>query len=292
MSRLEDPRARQQFADVMATAEMQRAMGEMSSALAKGLALGLSNDEMVAQLEQMSRRMTETMAESLARRMKNDVAPASAAVAAAAVEAAMHAAIRTAADELPVALAPAMRQALTESLGPAMEAVLRENVGRGLTAVASAPEFHAALGVTGRSLAREVVFGTNDALAELEERQSSRGLLARVTRLFASAGWLGWAIAAAVLLIATWWGVRRLQSRSLSKLAVRDRELRETVLLTLATTLRAAEGRPWADDLHRVLRDKIGNGEAIPGPVAREADPVNNGVRRDQRNSAVPPSAR
>jgi len=281
MARLEDRRARQQFADVMSTPEMQRAMGEVSSAFAKGLALGLSNDEMSAQLEQMSRRMMETMADSLARRMKSDVAPASAAVAAAAVEAAMHAAIRTAAEELPVALAPAMQQAVTHALGPALEAVLRDNVGRGLTTLASAPEFHAALGTTGRSLAREVVYGTNEALAELEERESNRGLLARATRIFASVGWLGWAFAVVAALIAGWFGVRRWQSRSLAKGAVRERELRETVLLTIATTLRAAEGQPWADDLRQVLRDKIDNGEATAWP-ASGARAASNGIRHNR----------
>lgn len=278
MNRLEDPRARRQFAEVVATPEMQRAMSEASSALAKGVVLGITNDEMAAQVEQMSRRMADSMTDSLARRMKDEIAPASAAVAAAAVEAAMRAAIRTASDELPATLAPAMREALTEALGPAMEAVLRDNVGRGLTTLARAPEFHAAFGTAGRSLAREVVYGTNEALAELEERDAKRGLLARATRLLMSAGWLGWAIAVGALVVAGGFLFRRLQSRSLAKNTERERELRETVLLTIATTLRAAEGQPWAADLRQVLRDRVDGDPAIPWPATKNTPPVSNGT--------------
>ena len=67
MKRLEEPKARQQFADVMATPEMQRAMGEVSSAFVKGVALGLSSEEMAQELAATSRRMTDVMTESLAR---------------------------------------------------------------------------------------------------------------------------------------------------------------------------------------------------------------------------------
>ena len=264
MKRLEDPRARQQFADVMATPEMQRAMGEVSSAFVKGVALGLSSDEMAAELAATSRRMTDVMTESLARRMKNDVAPASAAIAAAAVEAAMHAAIRTAADDLPTHLAPALQKAMTDALGPTIETVLRDNVGRGLTNLTSSADFGAALNTTGRSLAREVIYGTNEALAALEERESQRGLLARAAKLFAGAGWLAWALAAAAAIAIVWLIVRRVQSRSLAKDASREREIRETVLFTIATTLRAAEGQPWAGDLRQVLRDKIDDDAGAP----------------------------
>jgi len=281
IARLQDQHTRQQFAEVMATPEMQRAMGEMSSAVAKGVALGLSNEEMMGRFEKMSRQMTTVMADSLARRMKDDMAPASAAVAAAAVEAAMHAAMRTASEDLPVTLVPAMRRALTEALGPAMEAVLRDHVGRGLTTLASAPEFHAALGSTGRSLAREVVYGTNEAFAELERRDANQGLLARAARLFATAGWLGWAIAVVVVLLAAWLAVRRFQSRSVARSAEHNRELREAVLLTMATTMRAAEGQPWSQDLRQVLRDKLGHDDDGPWPPS-SAGPASNGVRHER----------
>jgi uncharacterized protein (DUF2267 family) len=281
IKRLQDQHTRQQFAEVMATPEVQRAMGEVSSAFAKGVALGLSDEEMVGRFEKMSRQMTTVMADSLAKRMKDDMAPASAAVAAAAVEAAMHAALRTASEDLPVTLAPAMRRALTEALGPALEDVLRDHVGRGLTTLASAPEFHAALGTTGRSLAREVVFGTNEALAELEQRDANRGLLARALRLFATAGWLGWAFAVVVVLLAAWLAVRRFQSRSVAKSAERDRELREAVLLTMASTMRAAEGQPWSQDLRQVLRDKLGHDDG-PRPPPSAGPLAGNGVRHER----------
>jgi hypothetical protein len=281
IARLQDQRIRQQFAEVMATPEMQRAMGEMSSAVVKGVALGLSNEEMMGRFEKMSRQVTTVMADSLARRMKDDVAPASAAVAAAAVEAAMHAAMRTASEDLPVTLAPAMRRALTEALGPALEDVLRDHVGRGLTTLASAPEFHAALGTTGRSLAREVVYGANEALAELEQRDANRGLLARAARLFATAGWLGWAIAVVAVVLVAWLGGRRFRSRSVAKSAARDRELREAVLLTMATTMRAAEGQPWSQDLRQVLRDQLGHDDG-PWPPPSAGPPTSNGARHER----------
>ena len=282
MKRLEDPKGRQQFADVMSTPEMQRAMGEVSSAFVKGVALGLSSEEMAAQLTETSRRMTDVMTESLARRMRNDVAPASAAIAAAAVEAAMRAAIRTASEELPAQLAPAMRQAVTDALGPALETVLRDNVGHGLTTLASAPDFHLALGKTGRALAREVVFGTNEALAELEQRDSQGGLLARVARFFAGAGWLAWALVGVVLIGVLWFGHRRLQARSIARNAAREREIRETVLLTIATTLHAAEGQPWAGDLRQVLRDKLDDDPAFAWPSSAGARSSRNGARHDR----------
>ncbi|MET0594453.1 MAG: hypothetical protein ABW133_17255, partial [Polyangiaceae bacterium] len=221
-------------------------------------------------------------------RMKNDVAPASAAVAAAAVQAAMESAIRTASVELPAQLAPAMQRALTESIGPAVEAVLRDNVSRGLTTLTSAPEFHAALGTTGRALARDVVFGANEAMAELEQRDSQRGLLARTAKFFASASWVVWGLVLVAAMALVWFGARRLQSRSRTRDSVREREIRETILLTIATTLRAAEGQPWAGDLRQVLRDKIDEDPSIPwsssSPTSRGKRASRNGTGRNHHS--------
>jgi hypothetical protein len=276
ISWLEDPKDRQRVANVVATPEIQRAMGEMSSAIVKGVAAGLTSEQMVADIERMSRRLTESLTASLARRMETDIVPATAAIASAAVEAATRAAIRTASAELPDQLAPAMRKALVDELGPAVEAVLRNNVGPGLTNLAGAPEFHAALGTTGRALAREVIYGTNEAMAELEERDAQRGLLARTARFFANAGWVVWVLVGIGAIAATAFAVRRWRSRSVARSTEHEREMRETVLLTVAETLRAAEGQPWAGDLRRVLREKI-DGEAEIGLRSRVAH--SNGAR-------------
>jgi hypothetical protein len=285
ISWLEDPKDRQRVANVVATPEIQRAMGEMSSAIVKGVAAGLTSEQMAADIERMSQRLTEALTKSLARRMESDIAPATAAVASSAVEAATRAAMRAASEELPDRLGPAMRKALVDELGPAVEAILRNNVAPGLTTLAGTPEFHSALGTTGRALAREVVYGTNEAMAELEERDAQRGLLARTARFFANAGWMAWAAigvaAIAVVFVAVW----KWRSRSVARSTEHEREMRETVLLTVAETLRAAEGQPWAGDLRRVLREKIdGEDEArVPSRGAPRARP-RNGARPEHHS--------
>lgn len=285
LTELEKAATRQRLADVLATPELQRAMREVSSGFTQGIIEGLSSDAMAAQMELLSTRMTDVLMKNLGDKIEQHLAPAVTNLARASVEAAMRqalstenirasqeaasavaatgarSALRAVAEDIPTTLGPAMERMLTETMGPAIERVIREHVLPSSADLANAPGLQAALGTTSRTIAREAVYGSNEALAALAETQPKQGLLARVAALFGGATWIAWLGLLGAALVALWFSARIVRLRTERNRTAREHELHETILAALSTALQA-EGKPWADEWRESLRAQLAQARA------------------------------
>jgi hypothetical protein len=306
LQQFEDEATRRRIADVLATPEVQRAMQELSSALTSGAVMGLTREDVAAQVAEHGDRLVRALLAAMASSMREEMAPAVAELTRHAVAAAMEgalaegnraalerlasgmtrsatqAAMRAMAEEIPNELAPAMRRAMTEEITPAMREMMREAVAPSIAEMVRSPELASALGATTRVVAREAVLGSNEGMAQLEQR-GKPGLLARVATLFGRYSWVLWVAAMATVGLITWLVARAAQRRTVTRRDLRERELHDAVLLTLARAVRAADGRPWADELRDALREDLrrGDGETLDtllGGERRARATVPNGV--------------
>lgn len=181
---MEDQATRRRIAAVMATPEVRDALREVSAALVQGAALGLTDEQMSERLTPIMQRITAAVTSTLRDELLGDETIERARVAATSIaSSATRAAVGAAAEEIPDKLAPAMERAITERLGPAIESVLRDNVARGAAAALDTVEVREGIGRSARVVSREVVYGSNEALADLEAHQPKKGLLARLAGL-------------------------------------------------------------------------------------------------------------
>lgn len=173
-----------------------------------------------------------------------------------------------------------MASAITDQLGPALGKALREEVAKGLAEVLKNEELKRELGATARMLAKEMVIGATEALAQTQQPRAADGsLLSRVTelahegaRLFGSAAWLLLLIIVALVV----WTVKLLsQSRRYREEA--DRRAATSRLLSEAT--KAAEGKPWSDELIGVLKERLSAEEEEIAQLrwAKRGRPAKNG---------------
>ena len=245
--------------------EMRRAARGFAAEVVDASLDTLTEPERVARIEAMAERylgsMTQVMMRSMAQGMRRELTPALAGMVRATVASAMREALsegyqrdleRVTAGLTRAAVRSAsegMAEGLTRDLGPALQRTLTdEGTVR-------------ALGASSRALARELVLGSNDALAQIQ-RDQERGrappsLLSRITKLSDSgmqiAQWV--AIGGVVLSIALAMWVARLLIRA--RRAQVESERNAADALILAEAIRDAEGRPWAQELTDIVKDRL-----------------------------------
>lgn len=183
LASLEDERNRERIEQILGTPEMQRAIRETASAVTTG-ALG---PDAVDHLQGVTAELTDTVADVLARDLREKIIPASVegmqasmrdalspqAVAAAtsalrrAVAQATDAAIQSAAHDLPITLAPAIRASIVESL--------------------DSPDLRASVAGIASDATRSALLSSRDVIIELREHGEEAGiidhLIDRVQRL-------------------------------------------------------------------------------------------------------------
>ncbi|MEZ4410485.1 MAG: hypothetical protein R3A52_28995 [Polyangiales bacterium] len=278
--------------ELLASPEMRRAARDFAGQVVDASLDTLTEPERVARVEAMTQRymtsMTRVMMREMAAGMRRDLTPALAGMVRATVASAMREALsegyqrdleRVTAGLTRAAVDSASRgmaEGLTRDLGPALQRTLTdENTVR-------------ALGASSRTLAREMVLGSNDALAQIqraqERGQAPPSLLSRITKLSDSgiqiAQWV--AIGGVVLSIALAMWVARLLIRS--RRAQVESERNAADALILAEAIRDAEGRPWAQELTDIVQDRL----------RRQADPnsLESLLRRRSTVPAEPPRSR
>ena len=150
-----------------------------------------------------------------------------------------------------------LASAVTQDLGPALHKSLREDLAPGLAELLRNEELNQALGKTARRLGREMVLGATEGLAQAQQPKEDGSLLARATelaqkgaRLFGTAAWL---LVAIIIALLVWTLKLRTQAQSYREEAAR--RTAATRLISEAT--KAAEGKPWADELLTALQERI-----------------------------------
>ena len=163
---------------LLASPEMRAATRALAGEIADGTMAALTEPERVARIEEMSTRylaaITRTITRSLAAGLRNDLAPALAEVMRESVASAMRETLREGYQRDLERVAVGLTRATVEAASRGMaEGITRDLVPSLRNALLSEPNA-SALGAASRSLAREVVLGSNEAMTQIQ-RQQDRG---------------------------------------------------------------------------------------------------------------------
>lgn len=196
---LEDPDTRRRIDRLLALPEVQEAARELAEQVAAGTFDGLTDEQRVARVKQLSEDYVGALSKAVGRGLREDVSPAVVDATEQAVEQALRSALSPAARQGAANLAEALTrrtvttlsEGLRDDVGPATQAVLERNVGPALERVIEdnlgpalrrtiekdlTPALRDALGeelapVAGkisREVSREAVLGAVDALDIVE----------------------------------------------------------------------------------------------------------------------------
>jgi hypothetical protein len=212
----EDARMRQRVAAFLATPEAQQTLREAAAGLAAGFAEGsietLSEDDKVRQRLVMLSSLVASTATRAA--MESAVEEASSpettrrlqGIAVGTATLATRAAMQEMNSDL---------VSMMGTLGPAIRATMTDDVEPGVHELLNSSEVRSALAAAAFEMSRQAVLGSNEGLAELEQKRRKTGLLARLSGAFASATWLlplFLAVCAATIVTLTM-GLFRMRSR-------------------------------------------------------------------------------
>ncbi|RYG66020.1 hypothetical protein EON77_17875 [bacterium] len=268
---MEDEQTRQRMMRVLSSPEVQESIKSLTADVSKGVLAGLTDEEVKARSTALVESMTHAMLQSVTRPENlAAISRATEAVTASAV----HGAMRAAKEDISRDIGPELHRVMTEELGPAFSQVLRERVVPGVAGILNEPVMRDSLASTVRLVAKEAVVGSNEGLAELEHQHPSDGMLAGTVKFFTSHIWVAGALMLGMI-IALWQGAsflrRRREERRQDR---RDRDLHDAVLATMTRTMRAADGKPWADDLRlAILRDlETNRGGGHANGTSRDSD--------------------
>lgn len=263
---MDDEQARQRLAAALATPEMQRAMEELSGGLVKGVVMGLSSDEVDKYVDKLTRTFSRSLMRELARGIDADLGPAMAGAIGRSIDSGLNSAMspahqrqmegfsralvvsmmRSAAEELPQTMGPAMRTMMQRDLTPAMAEMLRS------------PEFTAALGDATHEIARQAVLGSNQGLAEAaEQRKHDKGdnPLGLIGEFFAKRLWLLVLLGAALVFsVPIWWLARE---RQIARRYREDAQRRNARAAALLGAMEAAPDRAWSSKILVMLREQL-----------------------------------
>jgi hypothetical protein len=178
---LQEPATRRRVLEVIDSPEMQQTIREVARSVTAGATDAMLSDKTDKRSEQLAKGIAvmvtraavdAALAETTTPRNEARIQELSTLVAEHAVNAAMGAA----AERLP------------QTVGPAVARMVRQDVGSNLRGLANDPELRAAMASVAFEISRQMVFGSNEAMAELEQKKGSKGLLARVSSLLAESG--------------------------------------------------------------------------------------------------------
>lgn len=251
--------------------EMRQAARELSAEVADGALVVMSEPERVARVERMTARyvatITRAMTRSLASGIRADLGPALAAVVRDTVAGSMREAMKQDNQRELERMVAGVTRATVEAAGQGLSAsVARDIVPTLRDAMTSEPTARA-LASASRSMAREAVLGSNEAMTQIQRQQESQGrpsFLSRLSNLTEDGvkilRMVTVAAVAAAVILALW--VLRLTLRTRRIQAESERNAASAVLF--AEAIRAAEGKPWSSELTEILNQRL-RGDAVSG---------------------------
>lgn len=215
---LADPRRRQMLADALSSAEMRQAVRTLVADGMTGLTEGASGDDTHAPLDALTRAVTRAAVDAILaqasgseneRRLRELATLAGAAFS--------RGALQAAATDLP------------DTLAPAVDTVVRATVALSVRTALNDSEARAALASAVYEVSREAVFGTNEAMAELERKKEKRGLLAHLSAIFAQSGQLIVLLACSLVACIIALGILLVRTRMQMKRYQLEHDLRRNV---------------------------------------------------------------
>jgi hypothetical protein len=182
----EEERMRQRVADIVASPEMQKAMRDIAAGFTNGVTGSLTNEETVKRISVLTNVVATTAARAAVdSALAELVSPSNEKRMEEMAVSTATAATRAAMQEMNAQVVASM-----ETFGPGLRTALSEDVASGVRDVLTRPELQQALAATAFELARQVVLGTNQGTADLEQRHKKVGTVAKITGLLAEASWL------------------------------------------------------------------------------------------------------
>lgn len=287
----EDQQTRARVAAALSTPEMQQALQSLSSGLTQGAVKGLSSDEMSAHVDKMVGHFVHAFMVEIAKGMNSDIGPAMNGLVKKSVDGAFDAAMspehqakmaamisaivsqvmRSAANEIPTTMAPALRKAMADDIGPAVREMMAKDLAPGMAAMVRSPEFKMAMGETAREVARQAVLGSNEGFAEVAEKREhdkSGNPLGVLGTFFMTRSWLLAALGTAIVLaIPLLWLARERRLSRRQQLEIERRNARAAALLGAMEA--APEGR-WSSELLVMLREQLLD-ETVKDPQGTKA---------------------
>lgn len=270
---LNDDENQRLMIQLMASPEMHAAARDFAGEIVDGTLTALTEPERTARLEAMSTRymatLTRAITRSMAEGMRRDLGPAIAEVMRQTVASTMREALREGYQRDLERMAGGITRVTVEAASRG----LAEGIGRDLipalrTALLN-EQTSGALAAASRSLAREVVLGSNDAMTHVQRQQERTGrpsFLARLSSITEDGVKLMQLVAvvaiALSLMLGAW--VLRLILRGRRLQAESERHAASAV--TFAEAIRAAEGKPWSKELTEILQERL-KGEAPAGVI-------------------------
>jgi uncharacterized protein (DUF2342 family) len=170
----------------MESPEMQQAIRDLAKSVTEGAAQGLSDVQFADRTAQLSSGISSIAAQATSSAVAAALAQAASPaeekrlqqIAGSAADVAVRSATRALAEEIPSTLAPALAEAMRKNIGPSVRETL------------AGPELRLVLAQTTYQMARQAVLGSNEALAELEQKKNKVGTLARISGWLANGGWI------------------------------------------------------------------------------------------------------
>ncbi len=190
---LEDPRTQDRITGIVASPQMEAAMGDLAASFMRG---ALTDSETTAHVQALTAALTQAIVEAVhaeALRLGPELRAALRRTVTEMVAAATHEATLQLSEDLPNRLAPAVRSSVATEL--------------------VAPDLQNALESTSRGIARQVVAGSHEALFADRDQLESPGVLYRASRLIRVATWaLLFAMLSGAIVLTTW--IRKLRRQA------------------------------------------------------------------------------
>jgi hypothetical protein len=280
--------------------ELRGAARELSESVADGALGAMTEPERMARIERMSSRyvasLTRTVTRSMAEGMRRDLGPALVAMTRDAVTSTMRESLREALREehqraIERVVGGVTRSAVEAATRGASEGVARDLVPAIRDALLQEQTARALASAT-RSLAREAVLGSNEAMTQIQRQQERTGrpsFLSRISNLTEDGVKIMRMVTvvavALALLLGAW--VLRLYLRGRRIQAESERNAASAVLF--AEAIRAAEGKPWSGELTDIIQQRL-RGDAVSGMIDEVLKPRDakgrNGHRASRPSSA------
>lgn len=259
----QDPRTRNNVADILADPEIQRASSGLAEAIVGGALESLSDAERAAELQRLTDDLVGTVGGAVARSLREDIGPQLSATFAEAVDRSLARALDADTEQRLAALSLAVTRGAMQGFG---EAVVDPTTGR------ASPLLSHMLGQLAREVTHQGAFGFAEAVQEAEHGRADGlggpvdgGVLAALGRMstlalalppLLIAGLLLLALGGSVALALALWRLRH--HRRMSR-------AHEEATLALARAIQATEKAAWSDELRshiaRATRDDAGGAE-------------------------------
>lgn len=286
------------IAQLMRSPEVHAAARQFAEEAADGTLALLTDPERAARVEAMTERyvgaLVRASTRGLAEGIRRDLAPVMAETVRSTLHATMRDVFRESVQRDMERVAAGVTRATVGAATQAMAEGMRRDFGPMVRATLSDESNLREASAMARVLAREVVYGSNDALTQIQRDQERRGrptFLSRITNMTEQGARI--ATAAAVLAVALIAGlgiwVWRLATRSRHVEAENERNAAAATML--AEAIRASEAKPWGNELTQLIQDRLQR-ESVTGlldEVLTPRRPPRKGRPAPRRSTPPPP---